>query len=113
MAETSANQPAGKRFKLLAPDGTTYESEQPGTLGGNRKAGIYGRLDCGSAVRALPQGYAQHRVFFADEAAAIAAGYRPCGHCLRERYRQWKQGGTPGSTDYPWLVLPAHADGEG
>jgi methylphosphotriester-DNA--protein-cysteine methyltransferase len=31
-----------------------------------------------------------HRVFFADEATAIAAGYRPCGACLRERYAEWK-----------------------
>ena len=22
--------------------------------------------------------------------AAIAAGYRPCGHCLRPEYRQWR-----------------------
>lgn len=31
-----------------------------------------------------------HRVFFADEQTAIAAGYRPCAVCLRERYREWK-----------------------
>jgi hypothetical protein len=31
----------------------------------------------------------QNRVFFADEEAAIAAGYRPCGHCLRPNHRQW------------------------
>ncbi|MDO5289927.1 MAG: Ada metal-binding domain-containing protein [Pseudomonadota bacterium] len=30
------------------------------------------------------------RVFFADEAEAQAAGYRPCGHCLRAAYRQWR-----------------------
>ncbi len=93
-----------KRYLLTAADGSTYESETPGTLGGNRKLRIYGRLDCGSAVRALPKGYAQQRVFFADEAAAIAAGYRPCGTCLRERYRLWKQGGVKGSAEYPWLL---------
>ena len=31
----------------------------------------------------------QHRVFFADEDAAIAAGDRPCGSCLRLKDRQW------------------------
>jgi methylphosphotriester-DNA--protein-cysteine methyltransferase len=28
-------------------------------------------------------------VFFADEATALAAGYRPCGTCMREEYRAW------------------------
>jgi hypothetical protein len=106
MADVSGRVPARKRFRLLATDGSSYESEQPGTLGGNRALRIYGRLNCGSAISALPKGYARHRVFFADEAAAIAAGYRPCGNCLRERYRRWKQGGVVGSADYPCLVLP-------
>ncbi|HTO89234.1 MAG TPA: Ada metal-binding domain-containing protein [Thermoanaerobaculia bacterium] len=59
-------------------------------LGGNRRLKIYGRLDCSSAIRALRRGYARHRVFFRDEAAAIAAGYRPCARCLPEQYRSWK-----------------------
>ena len=28
--------------------------------------------------------------FFKDEATAIAAGYRPCGCCMREKYKRWK-----------------------
>src|SRR4051812_6627674 len=106
MANGSGGSPTRKRYKLLDANGDTYESEQAGTLGGNRQLRIYGCLDCKSAVRALPSGYAKVRVFFADEAAAIAAGYRPCGHCLRERYQRWKKGGVAGSADYPWLVLP-------
>jgi len=35
--------------------------------------------------------YVRHRVFFADEATAIAAGYRPCAVCMKERYLLWKQ----------------------
>ena len=63
--------------------------------------------DCGSARRALARGgYAAHRVFFADEETAIAAGYRPCGHCLRERYAAWRRGPAPG-TEYPWRTAPA------
>lgn len=62
-----------------------------GTFGGHRKARIYGRLDCPSAKRAIADGgYVTHRVFFADEAAAVAAGYRPCARCLPDRYRDWK-----------------------
>lgn len=96
-----------KQYRLTAPDGSVYLSDVPGRLGGNAKARIYGLLTCGSARAALPKGYAEHRVFFADEAAAIAAGYRPCGNCMRERYREWKQGGALGSPTYPWRVSPS------
>lgn len=75
---------------LTGPDALPYPSATPGTLGGNRRLKIYGRLDCSSAVRNLPRGYAQIRVFFADEATAITAGYRPCGTCMRAAYREWK-----------------------
>jgi len=51
---------------------------------------VYGRLDCPSANRALARGYAKRRVFFADEATAISAGYRPCAVCMREAYLRWK-----------------------
>lgn len=62
-----------------------------GTLGGHRRTRIYGRLDCPSAQRAIERGgYVNHRVFFADEATAVAAGYRPCARCLPDRYREWK-----------------------
>jgi hypothetical protein len=79
----------GKQYRLLSATGEEILSSEPGTLGGNRRRRIYGRLDCRSAVGALATGYAKHRVFFADEATAIAAGYRPCGTCMREEYRAW------------------------
>ena len=48
------------------------------------------------ALRALARdGYVRERVFFADEASAVAAGYRPCAVCLPERYRAWKAGQPP------------------
>lgn len=95
-----------KTYRLTAPDGSTYESTTPGELGGNRRDKIYGRLDCWSANLALPKGYAKHRVFFKDETAAIAAGYRSCGHCLKPRHKIWKAGGEPGTEAYPWRILP-------
>jgi methylphosphotriester-DNA--protein-cysteine methyltransferase len=80
-----------KRYRLIGADGTPYESATPGTLGGHRATRIYGRLDCPSALRGIERGgYVSHRVFFADEATAVAAGYRPCARCLPERYRTWK-----------------------
>lgn len=78
-------------YILMGADGRPYQSAVKGTLGGHRKLKIYGRLDCPSALRYLAKGqYAQHRVFFADEETAIAAGYRPCGVCMKEAYRAWK-----------------------
>ena len=76
-------------YTLLGADGP-YSSAIPGTLGGNSKLRIYGELTCWSADKALGKGYEKIRVFFADEATAIAAGYRPCGHCMRTKYRDWK-----------------------
>ena len=66
--------------------------ERPGTLGGNSKQKIYGKLDCPmalSTIRRFPGIYEQSRVFFANEKTALAAGYRPCGSCLREKYREY------------------------
>lgn len=75
----------------MGADGLARSSDRPGTLGGHRRSRIYGRLDCPSALRALARGgYAAHRVFFADEATAVAAGYRPCAVCLRPAYDRWK-----------------------
>ena len=80
------------RYTLIGADRVVYQSEQPGAIGGHRAARIYGRLDCPSALRAIDRGrYARHRVFFADEATAVAAGYRPCARCLPDRYRAWKK----------------------
>ena len=78
-------------YRLTGADGEQHDSATPGALGGNRRGRIYGRLDCPSALRAIRAGgYVQHRVFFADRATAEAAGYRPCGTCLRSEYAAWK-----------------------
>jgi len=55
-------------------------------LGGNTPAKIYGTLNCTSGKRMK----AENRVFFQNEAEALAAGYRPCGHCMRKEYLKWK-----------------------
>ncbi|GAA1026548.1 MULTISPECIES: metal-binding protein [Amycolatopsis] len=82
---------AKKTYTLLGPDGTPFRSAAEGRWGGHRVSKIYGRLDCASALRAIAGGgYVRHRVFFADEATAVAAGYRPCGCCCQDRYRKWK-----------------------
>ena len=78
-------------YRLIGPDGEEVLSPTPGTLGGHRRNRIYGRLDCAGAARWIAKGhYVRQRVFFADEATAVAAGYRPCARCLPEAYRAWK-----------------------
>ena len=81
-----------RTWQLLGADGAAYESNAPGTLGGHRRSKIYGRLDCPGARRAIARGgYVRHRVFFADEPAALAAGYRPCAVCMPAEYARWTQ----------------------
>jgi methylphosphotriester-DNA--protein-cysteine methyltransferase len=87
---------------LIGADGRPYESSTPGTLGGHRRTKVYGHLDCPGALSLIRRGknVVEHRVFFADEETAVAAGYRPCGTCMREEYRAWKRaagasGGAP------------------
>jgi hypothetical protein len=81
-----------RTYLLIGADGLELLSTTPGTLGGHGRTRVYGRLDCPVALSLIARGYdlRPHRVFFADEATAIAAGYRPCGACMREEYRRWK-----------------------
>jgi len=93
MASTAGTVPesGGRTYSLLGADRRLYRSAAPGRFGGHRKSRIYGRLDCPSALRAIVGGgYAAHRVFFADEQTAVAAGYRPCAVCLPGAYAAWK-----------------------
>ncbi|HET6544318.1 MAG TPA: Ada metal-binding domain-containing protein [Chryseolinea sp.] len=53
---------------------------------GNSKLKIFGLLSCRSGKRMKNK----NRVFFKTETEAIAAGFRPCGHCMRDQYRRWK-----------------------
>jgi methylphosphotriester-DNA--protein-cysteine methyltransferase len=57
-------------------------------FGGNARLKIYGRLDCRSGKRMKKE----NRVFFETKTEALSSGFRPCGHCLSSRYREWKTG---------------------
>lgn len=57
------------------------------TLGGYGKTKIYGLLSCSSGKRMKTE----NRIFFKNEAEALASGYRPCGHCMKEKYEEWKK----------------------
>jgi methylphosphotriester-DNA--protein-cysteine methyltransferase len=78
-------------YTLIGRDGRPYVSEVKGALGGNARTKVYGTMDCPVALSLLRRGFEpKHRVFFLDEETAIAAGFRPCGACLRERYAEWR-----------------------
>jgi methylphosphotriester-DNA--protein-cysteine methyltransferase len=57
-------------------------------LGGNQSLKIYGTLVCKSGKRLKRN----NRVFFESKQEALDLGYRPCGHCLKNDYKIWKNG---------------------
>ena len=81
-----------KEYKLIDSNNKEITSKIPGTLGGNKRLRIYGKLDCPAALRHINYGhYINHRVFFENEETAIKAGYRPCGICMKKEYKKWKE----------------------
>ena len=63
-------------------------------FGGNKKLKIYGTLYCLSGRRMKKE----NREFFNSENEAIKNGYRPCGHCMRDKYEKWKNDNREGLT---------------
>lgn len=57
-------------------------------LAGNLNLKIYGLLSCKSGKRMKKE----NRIFFESEKTAIKNGYRPCGLCMKEKYKNWKDG---------------------
>jgi methylphosphotriester-DNA--protein-cysteine methyltransferase len=57
-------------------------------LGGNQSLKIYGTLGCKSGKRMKRS----NRVFFKSKQEALDLVYRPCGHCLKNDYKIWKNG---------------------
>ena len=57
---------------------------------GNTQLKIFGTLKCRSGKRMKKR----NRVFFETETEALLLGFRPCGHCLPVRYREWKKNET-------------------
>jgi len=57
-------------------------------FGGNVKLKIYGNLHCKSGKRMKRE----NRVFFSTAIEAENNRYRPCGHCMKRDYLNWKNG---------------------
>ncbi len=55
-------------------------------FGGNISLKIYGTLQCKSGKRMKRE----NRIFLSSEEEAITEGYRPCVHCMREKYLKWR-----------------------
>jgi methylphosphotriester-DNA--protein-cysteine methyltransferase len=75
-------------FHHETPDDELHNLLKQGRIqfAGNVRLKIYGRLDCQAGKRMLRE----QRIFFATEADAISAGYRPCAICMRAEYLIWK-----------------------
>ncbi|RVT99810.1 metal-binding protein [Mucilaginibacter limnophilus] len=80
LGETSFRR--SRKLKQLIDDGLI-------TCAGNVRLKIYGMLNCSSGKRMK----AENRIFFSTIEEALGNNYRPCGHCMREAYQQWKSGG--------------------
>lgn len=76
-----------KHFELTDSEVFLSIKNRKIVLGGNKKLKIYGLLNCKSGKRMKRE----NRVFFSNEKEAVKLGYRPCGHCLREKYNEWKK----------------------
>jgi methylphosphotriester-DNA--protein-cysteine methyltransferase len=55
-------------------------------MAGNAKLKIYGKLNCTSGKRMK----AANRIFFKNEEEALQTGFRPCGNCMKQAYKDWK-----------------------
>lgn len=77
----TSNFAGRKKLKILIEEGKII-------MGGNSKLKIYGTLSCGSGKRMKKE----NRVFFSSEEEAIQEGYRPCGNCMKNKYKKWKNG---------------------
>ncbi|MEK6478569.1 Ada metal-binding domain-containing protein [Catalinimonas sp. 4WD22] len=55
---------------------------------GNRKLRIFGGLHCKSGKRLRKE----NRVFFSSREEAEQEDYRPCAHCMKSAYQEWKNG---------------------
>jgi hypothetical protein len=89
------------RGRLMGNRGCLHDAERRiGTSRWRTQAWIACRLEFrGRQREPMPQGR-WTALFFWDEAAALAAGHRPCGECRRQDYRRfmaaWRAAGLPG-----------------
>lgn len=75
-----------RHCELTQPELHLKLIQQEILFAGNAQLKIYGRLTCASGKRMLKK----NRVFFVDEQEAITQGFRPCGHCMQQAYKKWK-----------------------
>ena len=55
------------------------------SFGGNERLKIYGNLNY-----SFGKGMKKVNLCFASEKEVLKQSYRPSGHCMHEKYRQWK-----------------------
>ncbi len=55
-------------------------------FGGNNNLKIYGTLNCKSGFRMIRE----NRVFFSSIEKANEYNFRPCGNCMKDAYKKWR-----------------------
>ena len=90
----------------VTPSGNIIATPERGTLLGNRgclhdehqqlvrlyksKAWIFCKLEFKGIRRTIMSPNHYTELFFLDEATALSAGHRPCAHCMRDRYNEFR-----------------------
>ena len=78
-------------YRLIGPDGREVLSKSRARSAGTAATRSTDGSTAADAAQWIAKGhYVKQRVFFADEATAIAAGYRPCANCMPVEYAAWR-----------------------
>lgn len=73
----------------VAPDGEIFATRERGTFMGNRTSPPRWLVCDLHFKRDLKEPRKYTKLFFLDEAVALAAGHRPCNTCRRDRYQAY------------------------
>ncbi len=77
-----------QHYTIIDNDLRKQIKEKAICFAGNNNLKIYGLLQCTTGKRLKRT----NRVFFVTETEAVENGFRPCGHCMKNRYKKWKHG---------------------
>ncbi|MCV7322172.1 hypothetical protein [Mycolicibacterium confluentis] len=86
---TAALEATGPQCNRVAPDGEVFSTPQRGMFMGNRTSPPRWLICDLHFKRDLSAPRKYTKLFFLDEAVALAAGHRPCNTCRRDRYQEF------------------------
>lgn len=87
---TTVSKPSGPQCNRVAPNGEIFATTERGLFMGNRTSPPRWLICDLHFKRDLKEPRKYTRLFFLDEAVALAAGHRPCNTCRREQYGAYR-----------------------